>query len=333
MKLPTPRKQASGLYVINLKLNGKNVAVHGETQAECRRNATAIKADHLTGRVLVNKCNLTVTQAIDNYIDNRTKLSPSTIRGYKSIQKNVFTTVTNTKLDEVNWQKAIDDDDHAPKTIRNAWGFIASVLAENNLSVPKVRLPAKISRERAFLQPDQILTFVKAINGQECELAALLGLHSLRRSEILDVTYGDVDLKNNIIHVRGAAVVDEDNKVIHKKTNKNASSTRDVPIMIPRLAELIKQGNGKKTDYLVTCHPNTIWRMVNNICRKNNLPEIGCHGLRHSFVSLAYHLGWSEMATMQIAGYSDFQTMRKIYTHLADVDKNQAISSMREFFP
>jgi integrase len=333
MKLPTPRKQASGLYVINLKLNGKNVAVHGETQAKCRRNATAIKADYLTGRVLVNKCNLTVTQAIDNYIDNRTKLSPSTIRGYKSIQKNVFTTVTNTKLDEVNWQKAIDDDDHAPKTIRNAWGFIASVLAENNLSVPKVRLPAKISRERAFLQPDQILTFIKAINGQECELAVLLGLHSLRRSEILDVTYGDVDLKNNIIHVRGAAVVDEDNKVVHKKTNKNASSTRDVPIMIPRLAELVEQGNGKKTDYLVTCHPNTIWRTVNSICKKNNLPEIGCHGLRHSFVSLAYHLGWSEMATMQIAGYSDFQTMRKIYTHLADVDKNQAISSMREFFP
>lgn len=333
MKLPTPRKQASGLYVINLKLNGKTVTVHGETQAECRRNATAIKADHLTGRVLVGRCNLTVTQAIENYINNRPKLSPSTVRGYKSIQKNIFISVKNQRLDEVNWQKAIDDDDHAPKTIHNAWGFIASVLAENNIPVPKVRLPAKISRERAFLQPDQILTFVKAINGQECELAALLGLHSLRRSEILDVTYGDVDLKNKIIHVRGAAVVDEDNNVIHKKTNKNASSTRDVPIMIPRLTELVKQGNGKKTDYLVTCHLNTIWRTVNNICRKNNLPEIGCHGLRHSFVSLAYHLGWSEMATMQIAGYSDFQTMRKIYTHLADADKKQAISSMRQFFP
>lgn len=333
MKLPTPRKQASGLWVINLKLNGKNVAVHGETQAECRRNATAIKAEHLTGRVLVNKCNITVTQAIDNYINSRPKLSPSTVRGYKSIQKNIFTTVINTKLDEVNWQKAIDDDEHAPKTIHNAWGFIASVIAENNLAVPKVRLPAKISRERAFLQPDQILAFIKAINGQECELAALLGLHSLRRSEILDVTYGDVDLKNNIIHVRGAAVVNEDNKVVHKKTNKNASSTRDVPIMIPRLAELVEQGKGKKTDYLVACHPNTIWRTVNSICKKNNLPQIGCHGLRHSFVSLAYHLGWSEMATMRIAGYSDFQTMRKIYTHLADADKNQAISSMREFFP
>ena len=48
----------------------------------------------------------------------------------------------------------------------------------------------------------------------------------------------------------------------------------------------------------------------NRICRKNGLPEIGVHGLRHSFVSLAYHLGWSELTTMQIAGYSDYNTMK-----------------------
>lgn len=332
MKIAKPRKQASGLFVINLRLNGKNVSVHGETEAECRRNAVAVKANHLTGRILVGKCDLTVTQAIDNYINKRPKLSPSTVRGYKSIQKNVFTPVMHTKLADVDWQKAIDDDAHKPKTIRNAWGLIASVLAENNLPVPKTRLPASVARERPFLQPDDIPVFLKAINGTECELAALLGLHSLRRSEILDVTYGDIDLKRNVIHVRGAAVVGEDNNVVHKKTNKNASSTRDVPIMIPRLSELVEQGGRKNGDYLVTCHPNTIWREVNSICRRNNLPEVGCHGLRHSFVSLAYHLGWNELTTMKIAGYSDYQTMRKIYTHLAEADKNLAVSNMKAFF-
>lgn len=332
MKVPKPRKQASGLYVINLKLSGKTVTVHGETEAECRRNAIAIKSNHLTGRVMYNKCTVTVTEAIDNYIDKRPKLSPSTVRGYRSIQKNVFTPVMNQKLDEVDWQRAIDKDDHAPKTIHNAWGFIASVIAENGLTVPKVRLPAKISNERAFLQPNQIPTFLEAIKGAECELAALLGLHSLRRSEILDVTFGDVDLKNGIIHVHGAAVMNDENELVHKSTNKNATSRRDVPIMIPRLAELIKEKNGKPKEYLVTLNPNNIWRGVNTVCKKNNLPEIGCHGLRHSFVSLAYHLGWSELATMKVAGYADYQTMRKIYTHLADDDKNSAIESTKNFF-
>lgn len=332
MKLSKPTKLKSGIYVIRLRLNDKCVSVYGDTEAECRRNATAIKSNHLTGKVRVNKCTTTVSEAIDKYINNRPKLSPATIRGYKSIQKHLFPSVMDQKLDEVNWQQAIDKDDHAPKTIHNAWGLIASVLAENNLPVPRVRLPAKISNERAFLQPNQLPIFLAAIKGAECELAALLGLHSLRRSEILDVTYGDVDLKRNIIHVRGAAVMNEDNEVVHKKQNKNASSTRDVPIMIPRLAELVENGKGKKTDYLVSCHPNSIYRQVNSICKRNNLPEIGCHGLRHSFVSLAYHLGWSELATMSVAGYSDFQTMRKIYTHLADSDKKKDIKSMQNFF-
>ena len=229
MKLSKPQKLKSGIYVIHLRLNDKCVPVYGDTEAECRRNATAIKANHLTGKVRVNKCTTAVSEAIDKYIENRQKLSPSTIRGYKSIQKNLFPSVMEQKLDDVDWQQAIDKDDHAPKTIHNAWGFIASVLAENNLAVPRVRLPAKISNERAFLQPNQLPIFLKAINGTECELAALLGLHSLRRSEILDVTYGDVDLKRNIIHVRGAAVMNKDNEVVHKKQNKNASSTRDVP--------------------------------------------------------------------------------------------------------
>lgn len=332
MKLSKPQKLKSGVYVIRLRLNGKAVAVYGDTEAECRRNATAIKADHLTGRVLVSKCNVTVTEAIDNYISKRPKLSPSTVRGYRSIQKNVFTSVMNQKLDEVNWQKTIDNDEHAPKTIHNAWGFIASVIAENGLPVPKVRLPAKISNERAFLQPNQIPIFLEAIRGTECELAALLGLHSLRRSEILDVTFGDIDLKNQIIHVRGAAVVDDKNELVHKKTNKNATSRRDIPIMIPRLIELVEEKNGKPKEYLVTLNPNNIWRGVNTICRKNDLPEIGCHGLRHSFVSLAYHLGWSELATMKVAGYADYQTMRKIYTHLADEDKQKDIKNMQNFF-
>ena len=332
MKVSKPTKLQSGLYRVQLRLNGKSVNVYGETEAECRRNAIAVKADHLTGRVVQTRCNLTVSAAIDRYIAARPKLSPSTVRSYRSIQRNIFPDAMDQLIDSVNWQKEIDKDTHAPKTIHNCWGLISSVLAESGFPVPKVRLPAKISSERVFLQPEQIQTFLTAINGQGCELAALLGLHSLRRSEILDVTYGDVDLKRNVIHVRGAAVIDENNNIIHKKENKNSSSTRDVPIMIPRLAEIIRKHSGSTDDYLVPFHPNSLYRQINRICRENNLPEIGCHGLRHSFVSLAYHLHWSEIATMKVAGYSDYNTMRKIYTHLAAEDEKKNISEMQGFF-
>jgi integrase len=146
------------------------------------------------------------------------------------------------------------------------------------------------------------------------------------------MTYADVDIKRNIIHVRGAAVIDKDSRLVHKTENKNASSTRDIPIMIPRLVELVQAGKGKPTDYLVTAYPNSIYKEVNAICEKHGLPCVGVHGLRHSFVSLAYHLGWPELATMQIAGYSDPSTMKKIYTHLAESDKSKNVNAMSQFF-
>ena len=333
MKIPTPQKTANGTYKLQLRLNGKSIMVTGATAAECKREALAIKSEHITGRVVQNKCTVTVTQAIDNYIVKRPKLSPSTVRGYRTIQKNVFTPVMEQLLDSVNWQKAIDDDKHSAKTLKNAWGLISSVLSENNLPVPKVRLQAPQSRERAFLQPENIPVFLKAINGTDYELAALLGLHSLRRSEICDMTMKDVDLKKNVLYVRGAAVPDENSKIVHKKENKNNASTRTVPIMMPRLTEILTQLEKEKySGYLITCHPNTLWKGINSICKKNNLPEVGVHGLRHSAVSLAYHLRWDEKTAMQIFGYSDFQTMRKIYTHLADADKESDIKAMTDFF-
>lgn len=332
MKIAKPVKLKSGVYRIQLKLGGKSVMVYGETEAQCRMQATRVKSEHLSGRVVQTRCRYTVTQAIDKYIADHPKLSPSTVRGYRSIQKNVFRDAMPLMADTVNWQRIIDNDGHSPKTVKNAWGFVISVLKHIGIAPPSVDLPQMVKSERPFLQPEQIPVFLNAMHGDDCELAALLGLHSLRRSEILDVTYGDVDVRNKVIHVRGAAVLNSDGNLVHKSENKNASSTRDVPIMIPRLLDLVKQHSGPKTDYLVTYYANRIYKHVNAACEKNGLPLIGVHGLRHSFVSLAYHLGWSELATMKVAGYSDYNTMRKIYTHLADADKAKSVAAMSAFF-
>lgn len=329
MKVPTPTKLSNGDYRIQLRLNGKSIYVYGSTDAECRRTATRIKSEHLTGTVVQKKCTLTTAQMIDDYLADRSRLSPSTLRGYECIRDTVFTEARDQIVDTVKWQNVIDRDEHAPKTIKNAWGLISSAMRHAGIEPPKVTLPQQIRSERPFLDPQQVQTFIEAIRGERCEIAALLGLHSLRRSEILDLTWKDVDVKKGIINVSGAAVLDKDGNLVHKKENKNAASTRQVPIMIPRLKELLSEG-GK--GYIVTAYPNSIYKEVNAICEQHKLPLVGVHGLRHSFVSLAYHLGWSELATMKIAGYADHNTMREIYTHLSEMDKRKDINSMTLFF-
>lgn len=333
MKLPTPVKLKSGAYRIRLRLGGKEIPVYGETEAKCRKAAELLKIEHATGKVVQKRCDYTTKQAIEAYIASRQNRSPSTIRSYETIKKNRFQSVMDKVIDTVDWQAAINAEECAPKTLKSAWGLISSAMRFIQVPVPDVELPSIIPKERPFLEPEDIPVFLDAIYGTSFELAALFGLHSLRRSEICDLTMRDIDLKKQIIYVRGAAVPDKDNKIVHKAENKNSASNRVVPIMIPRLTELLTQMQKDGVEgYLVPHHPNSIYKAVNSVCSKNGLPETGCHGLRHSFISLAYHLKWSALATMRVAGYSDYNTMRKIYTHLAQTDKDKNVQAMQDFF-
>ena len=125
-------------------------------------------------------------------------------------------------------------------------------------------------------------------------------------------------------------VVNDKGELIEKETNKTKASQRTVHIVIPRLETLLKDVNG--SGLLITVHHNTIRKQINAICEKNDLPLVGVHGLRHSFASLAYHLGWSELTVMQEGGWSNTQTVHNIYTHLAAQDKNDDIDRMKAFY-
>ena len=196
-------------------------------------------------------------------------------------------------------------------------------------------LPQIVQDEHPYLEPEQIRPFIEAIHGEPCEIAALLGLHSLRRSEIVALTWDNVDLKNGLIHVHGSAVYNEDNKLIRKATNKNTSSRRTIPIMIPALSEALNAvPAGERVGRVVTVTPNAILKQVNRACRKHGFPEVGVHGLRHSFASLAFSsdVGLSEREVMELGGWADPQTVHKIYEHLAAKNRLKAANKRAQFF-
>lgn len=337
MKIPKPKKMATGGYRIQLRLGGVSVPVTAETEKECVRKAEVIKAEHRAaeGSVQLSKTNKTLRAAIDDYIASRTQvLSPSTIRGYRTVQRSYLQSVMDLKLRDIKgWQKIIDAECArlSAKTIKNTWRFVCSVLRDNDIEPPKIKLPQVIAAERPWLEPEQIPVFVSAIKETPQEIPALLALHSLRRSEIMGLTWDNIDLKRKIIKVAGSAVFDGNQKLVQKQTNKNESSRRNIPIMIPALYDaLLKVEN--KAGNVVTCNPNTIWAQVNRTCRSLGFPEVGVHGLRHSFASLAYHLGLSERETMELGGWSDISTMQRIYTHIAQKDRLAAKNKLAAFF-
>lgn len=330
MKTPKPEKTPTGWY-IRLRLGGESISIIEPTKAAAVQKAQLVKAEYKAGQRQPVSA-LKLGEVIDRYIAAREGvLSPSTLWGYRAIRRTRFLSVMNAPVDRIPWQETISREAGlcSAKTLTNAWRFVASCLRFSGAAVPEVRLPQIPRKERPYLEAEQIPAFLDAIRNRPGEMGALLALHSLRRSELLAVNREDVDLSRGIIHVRGSMVRSAGDGYVEKETNKNESSTRDVPIMASRLVELIEQVDSGK---LVTDYPETLLRQINRACKSAGLPEVGVHGLRHSFASLAHHLGMRELETMRIGGWSDYATMRRIYTHLDRKDMEQAAEKMTSFF-
>lgn len=330
IKIPTPVKRGRKWYV---DLRREGTVVIENTEAEAVAKAMAIRAGFAATDS--RKPTITVGESVDTYIENRRNvISPSTLVGYKSARENRFKSIMDKPVSNIkDWQQVINDEAKrcSPKTLKNAWGLIRPALEAQGVEIPKVTMPQIVRKDPVFLSPEQIKVFVAAVKGTPVEIAALLGLHSLRRSEIAALDWSNVDLEKRTIKVSGAIVPGENWTLVEKPTNKNQSSARTIPIMIPELYEAlkaVKNKNGK----VVACYISTVYDWVNDICKTNNLPKLGVHGLRHSFASLAYHVNMSEQAAMQIGGWSDYATMRKIYTHLSAQDIGRAENAMSDFY-
>lgn len=329
IKVPTPRKHGQKWYI---DLRREGVSVLEDTEAAAIAKAQAIRAGFIASNKSAPK--LTLRQAIDRYIEARDNiLSPATVRGYRIIQRNAFPGIMDDDISSIsNWQAVINIEARRvkAKTLKNEWGLVRTVLAENNIQVDAA-MPQVIRNELSWLDFEQIKLFLDAIHDEPCEMGALFALHGLRRSELLAVTPNKIN--GQTILAEGSAVLNVNNALVRKEENKNTSSRREVPIMIPRLAELINAYDGEPDKpFLHYPSPNVLYVQINRACDRAGLPRVGVHGLRRSFASLAYHLGWSEHQTMRIGGWSNTQTVHNVYIKLAQSDSAEDVEKMRQYY-
>lgn len=328
VRVPKPTRKGDTWYA-QLTVKGERAYVSAPSESEYYAKARAIKS----GLIEIKKDapKLSLGTAIDNFIkDNDAVLSPSTLNSYKSYRKTRFQNYIDDDISSINYQQMVNEESRGlkPKTVINAWRLVTASLKHAGREIPKVNLPKRAKRERPWLDYEQVLTLLSACHGKPYEVGILLALHGLRRSELLHLTAEDVDTEKGVIHVRGASVVGDGNKLVEKDTNKNATSTRDVHIVIPRLNDLVAEKMGQ----LITTNPTTLYGSINTCCRNACLPEVGVHGLRHSYISLCFHLGWDMQTVMREGGYANFQTVNEVYRHLASKDANNDINRMLEFY-
>lgn len=337
IKIPKARQLPSGNWFVQLRIDGKSIPITKPKEQEAIAEAMAIKQGIIKYKK-VPMADRTLSQAIDLWFaDNEERLSPSTVRGYVTTQKNGFKTLMSMKCGKITEKviaSAINQEckKYSAKTVVNRWRFIAQVLEWAVDERFPVALPQVVVEPAEFLDQEDLKTFLKYIKGSKVEITALLAISSLRRSEMAALNWdrGDIDLKNRWIHVRGAMVPNKEHQMVTKETNKNSVSRRDVPIIEP----LYKALNAVETKKgrVVPEHPATMLSRINKACRGAGVPEVGCHGLRHSFASLCHILKVPPQVAMEIGGWSDRATMDRIYTHVSKRTKNSYQNTFTEYF-
>lgn len=327
MKLPTATRLASGNWRVQLLVNGKRKSITRPTEKEALAEAMAIKAGmlNISG---TSTSHLTLTQAIDAWIgSNENRLSPSTVRGYRTCQQNGFQSLMRMKCSAITDKQiehAINAEcrQYSAKTVVNRWRFLAQVLTWATGKNYPAKLPQVVKKDTDFLDQEDLWKFLDYIKGRPVEIEALLAISSLRRSEIAALNWdsGDIDLDHRWVHVRGSVVPDQDHKMVKKATTKNTTSRRDVPMIDPLYEALLAVED--KHGPVVKVHPATMLTRINKACLAAGVPEVGCHGLRHSFASLCHALNIPPQVAMEIGGWSDRATMDRIYTHVSKRDKS-----------
>lgn len=119
-------------------------------------------------------------------------------------------------------------------------------------------------------------------------------------------------------------------------TPKTKKSNRTVPIPDLAMDSILKHYEDckNKAGYTQSWYifgdtypiaENTIRNRLRMYAAKANIPYLNPHGFRHSYTTLLYRMGVSEMIASKTLGHESIATTRDIYTHISNEEKDDEI--------
>ena len=204
-----------------------------------------------------------------------------------------------------------------------------------------VELPKQIQTEKKILSADDIDKFIQYDDmlTEDTKLAFNLALFcGLRRSEILGLRESDYDGKNLIVRHTRHRTNGED-VVSGTKTERSRRVIALPSFLVAQLDSLIQEHHAQdycESDYLILhfgqpMNPSYLCNQIDKYTKRNNLPHVTLHGLRHTFASRLNASGEFDIAEISSAlGHSNITTTLNIYTHVFN-NASKASQRIAEF--
>lgn len=223
------------------------------------------------------------------------------------------------------------------------------------VNLPKLNKATKIN----YFTREEQEKFLIACEDHRFKVLFYFALYTgMRMGEILGLTWDNIDLKNNIIHVKQSLmhtnIIEENGDKSRKillQAPKTPTSIRDIPIPL-KLSQLLKEHrkiynknkiaftgsiNTKENFVFVTSnftpiHHANLRKEFISVLNKAKISKIKFHGLRHTYATRLFEENVPIKTVQALLGHSNINTTMNIYTHVTDNMKSNAIEKLNAIF-
>ena len=327
----------SGNYRARVHLgNGKYKPFTGKDKKDVQLRAAQYEAECKIEQSLP-EAKMTLGETIGRYIEQKTNvLSPSTIRGYRAVQKNALPKLMQTQLCDINTvmlQKAINAfaSDYSPKYTRNVYGLISATLST---FLPDLRLnitlPQKQKNEVEIPTEEEVYTIFEHVKDTEMEIPVILGACcGMRRSEIIGLKWEDVNFAFGTISINEAIVMDEHGNAVSKGT-KSVAGTRIIR-MYPFVRDALQRAKNDNK-YVVSLTANQISSRFATILKRCGVRHYKFHALRHYLVSVMLSLNIPKSYIADYVGHETEHMIDAVYGHIMARKKTNVEDILEDYF-
>ncbi len=214
----------------------------------------------------------------------------------------------------------------------------------------RIEAPKVPVKEAAYYDEFQAQEMLMRLQDEPLKYRAMvivLLYTGMRRGELCGLEWSDIDFENSIIDISKTSLYLTDRGVFDDTTKTNASKRANkVPLLVinilkelrhEQITERLKLGdkwidsnkvftqwNGKPI------HPDTITGWFSRFIKKNNLPPIHLHSLRHTNATLLIASGTDLRTVSKRLGHSNMTTTGNIYAHAIKSADERAAETLND---
>lgn len=227
---------------------------------------------------------------------------------------------------------------HKPSTMKKIKSIIGQILKYayvqgyiNKNPIDFVSVSHGDEDHKRPLSMDEIKALLKASHTHRLWIAPVILLCTgMRKSELLALTWNDVDFSNGTISITKAYVKTPkgNNNILHGTKTKKSQRTIPIDDRLLYLLQEYHELHGQNRRYIIgqlkhdkMVAPRVFDRLIQQWSHKAGIGHISSHYFRHTFATMAYESRQQTLTIARHLGHASTRMVEEIYIHHTNNDE------------